>query len=203
MVNSVRVYQLVTNNSSTNSTPYIASLQPTSTTATTSSTTAPSPTGSYCPTYNFTIVQAGPSYYEIICGLNYPGGDLGPPPGYHASTFEQCVNLCNVWNSQMGANYCVGVAWTGTACYPKNSQRTPAPYQAGYASARMIYYGYPLISDNPNSTTTSSATTYISTVVMPQIYSSPNATGLQTQTSLSSASAQAVLGVLGWVGVER
>lgn len=49
----------------------------TSSTLTSSGTSVPSPTGSLCPTYNFQIIQAGAQQYEIECGYELTGRDLG------------------------------------------------------------------------------------------------------------------------------
>lgn len=192
------MYQLQVNDTNSTTTPYIASLQPTSTLASSSTppTSVPSPTTSYCPTYNFTAIQLASSEFEIICGYNYAGPDIGSPPGYTASTFEQCVQGCSQWNTLNGANYCVMVAWdrTGQFCYYKNGvDSTPA--DSGFDSARLLYYGYPQIADNPNSSTTMSASsTYVSTPVIPQTYENPT-TSSSSQTLTSASGASSILGV--------
>jgi hypothetical protein len=80
-VNFVKVYQLVDSSSSASGsqTPYIASLQPTQSAQIPNNGPAPTPTASLCPTYNFTVVQSGAFKYEIECGVNPSGSDIGKP----------------------------------------------------------------------------------------------------------------------------
>jgi hypothetical protein len=121
--------------------PYIASLQPTPSAASSASSAAVAiPTASLCPNYNFTVVQEGSFQYEIECGYNPPGSDLGPPySGYSVQSFEDCVGGCTYWNIHNGSYVCGGVAYivNSRACYWKKSISS-APAAPGYNGARLM-----------------------------------------------------------------
>lgn len=123
--------------------PYIASLQPTASSGSvglSSSAAVAVPTASLCPNYNFTVVQEGNFQYEIECGYNPPGSDLGPPyPGYSVTSFEDCVGGCTYWNVNNGSYVCGGVAYNANikACYWKKSISS-APAASGYYGARLM-----------------------------------------------------------------
>ncbi|KAK6373558.1 hypothetical protein LTS17_008050 [Exophiala oligosperma] len=174
-INSVRVYQLVDSGSSaTSSSPYIASLQPTSTISTTTgSTPTPTPTTALCPGYNFTVVQLGAFSYEIECGVNPGGHDIGAPySGFQVNSFEDCIAGCSYWNANISANYCAAVTYqfSSKACYWKKDCYAQ-PANAAYNGARLIYYAYPQVTDDPRSQTlTSSSTSYVQTTPTPNTW---------------------------------
>ncbi|KAK5441476.1 hypothetical protein LTS15_011243 [Exophiala xenobiotica] len=178
-INSVRVYQLAGSSSNATSSPYIASLQPTSTISSTSSTPTPTPTTSLCPGYNFTVVQSGAFKYEIECGINPSGSDLGAPySGYPVNSFEDCVGGCSYWNANVTANICGAVAYqiSNKACYWKRSAGS-TPLNPAFNGARLIYYAYPQVTDDPRSqTTTTSSSSYVQTVATPNTYVNPSVT---------------------------
>ncbi|EXJ87868.1 hypothetical protein A1O1_04795 [Capronia coronata CBS 617.96] len=187
-INSIRVYQLAgaSPNATSSSTPYIASDQPAqSTVISTSSAATPTPTTSLCPAYNFTVVQSGTFKYEIECGVNPGGSDIGRPyPNYVVNSFEDCVAGCSYWNVNITANICGAVTYqiSSKACYWKRNVGS-TPMNSGYNGARLIYYAYPQVTDNPNMVTSStSSTSYVATSVTPQTYVNPS---VSTSTSFS------------------
>ncbi|KIW97726.1 uncharacterized protein Z519_01310 [Cladophialophora bantiana CBS 173.52] len=173
-INSIRVYQLVdpSANASSTSTAYVASNQPTQSSTSTIPSPTPVPTTSLCPTYNFTVVQSGNFKYEIECGVNIGGSDIGRPyPSYQVTSFEDCVAGCSYWNTYNSSNICGGVTYqvSNKACYWKrNVGSTPA--DPNFNSARLMYYAYPLVTDDPRQQTSSSSssTSYVATSVTPQ-----------------------------------
>ncbi|KIW83989.1 hypothetical protein Z517_03235 [Fonsecaea pedrosoi CBS 271.37] len=186
-INSIRVYQLVDPNAnvSSNATTYIASNQPTPSSTSTISSSTPVPTTSLCPTYNFTVVQAGDYKYEVECGVNIGGSDIGRPyPNYPVNSFEDCVAGCSYWNTFNISNICGGVTYrvSTRACFWKrNVGSTPA--DPNFNSARLIYYAYPQVTDDPRKrTSSSSSTSYVATSVTPQYYV---AAGTTSSTSFS------------------
>ncbi|KAH0832512.1 endo-1,3(4)-beta-glucanase [Fonsecaea pedrosoi] len=186
-INSIRVYQLVDPNAnvSSNPTTYIASDQPTPSSTSTISSSTPVPTTSLCPTYNFTVVQAGNYKYEVECGVNIGGSDIGRPyPNYPVNSFEDCVAGCSYWNTFNISNICGGVTYrvSTRACFWKrNVGSTPA--DPNFNSARLIYYAYPQVTDDPRKrTSSSSSTSYVATSVTPQYYV---AVGTTSSTSFS------------------
>ncbi|KIV79786.1 hypothetical protein PV11_07331 [Exophiala sideris] len=185
-INSIRVYQLANSSSPSSSSSYIASLQPTSATAVASSTgTTPtvSPGTSLCPTYNFTVIEQSNLEYEIVCGFNPAGADIGAPKGpngnWPVNSFQDCVAGCSYWNNNINDNSCAGVAYivSSNACYWKSSISSN-PNQPGYNGARLIYYAYPQVTDNPNhqaaAATTSATSPYVFTSVPPATYVAPS-----------------------------
>ncbi|KAJ8111750.1 hypothetical protein OPT61_g5729 [Boeremia exigua] len=66
------------------------------------------------------------SIFQVICGMDYWGGDLG---SIQADSFENCLEACSA-NAQ-----CVSVAYGGTTCYMKN-ELTPALSNTGTWSAK-------------------------------------------------------------------
>ncbi|KIW12518.1 hypothetical protein PV08_09795 [Exophiala spinifera] len=193
-INSVRVYQIADSDSNATSSPYIASLQPTSTISTTSSTPAPTPTTALCPGYNFTVVQSGAFKYEIECGVNPAGHDIGAPyQGFQVNSFEDCIAGCSYWNDNITANYCGAVTYqvSTKACYWKRDCYAQ-PADARYNGARLIYYAYPQVTDDPRSqTSSSSSTSYVQTTPTPNTYLPPSGTTstsfvLISETPLSS-----------------
>ncbi|EXJ86714.1 hypothetical protein A1O3_03667 [Capronia epimyces CBS 606.96] len=178
-VNSIRVYQLVASspNATSTATPYIASDQPSQSTVSTTSTATPTPTTSLCPSYNFTVVRSGTLNYEIECGVNPGGSDIARPyPNFVVNSFEDCVAGCSYWNVNITANICGAVAYqiSSKACYWKRNVGS-TPLNSAYNGARLIYYAYPQVTDNPNLVTSStSSTSYVATVVAPQTYVNPS-----------------------------
>ena len=142
-----------------------------------SSTTSASSTPTYIPVCSsgapeFSYVNNNGSTYEVECGHNIGGSDIGIPAGYTYKDFWGCIRACNAWNYQMGTTYCVAVTYSmsSNTCYAKKSVSgtNPNPVQAGFNGARLIYSGYPSITDNPASTavsTTSPVTTTSSVAV--------------------------------------
>ncbi|KAJ9610217.1 hypothetical protein H2200_004994 [Cladophialophora chaetospira] len=188
-INSVRVYQLVDpDNPTANGAPYIASEQPPQSTAPTTASTPVNPTTSLCPTYNFTVIQSGAYKYEIECGYDVGGFDLGPPTStYSYTNFEGCVGGCSLWNQNNGSSTCAGVTYSigNNACYWK-SYIYSNPARDNFASARMLYYAYPVVADDPRSQTTSSSTgVYVQTLATPNYYVVSNATSTTTLSLIS------------------
>ena len=156
----------------------------------TSSTTVPSPTGSLCPNYSFQIIQAGNQQYEIECGFEIPGHDIGLPysPYPNIQSFQQCLAACNYWNENtatpcIAANYYARI----NACYLKDTIRERIP-SLTINVARLIYSGYPSITDAPSgSTTTTSAT--ISNSGSSATGTASSSTSISTALASSSTSA--------------
>lgn len=139
----MRVYQLQPAGASASSSmPYIASLQPNPSAASSASPAAVAvPTASLCPNYNFTVVQQSGLQYEIECGYNPAGSDLGRPyASYSVQSFEDCVGGCTYWNTHNGSYICGGVAYivSSKACYWKKSVSNTPPAAPGYNGARLM-----------------------------------------------------------------
>lgn len=103
-------------------------------------TTVPVPTGSDLTCVegawdgkNFTT--SGGNQYAIICGREYPGGDL---KGVEAETFEDCVEACDAVEG------CIDVSYVAPACYLKSSLTTLQ--DAGYVST-ALFIGRPAVPD--------------------------------------------------------
>ncbi|KIW53219.1 hypothetical protein PV05_08809 [Exophiala xenobiotica] len=203
-IKSVRVYQLADSSSNATSSPYIASLQPTSTISSTSSAPTPTPTTSLCPGYNFTVVQSGAFKYEIECGVNPGGSDLGAPySGYPVNSFEDCVGGCSYWNANVTANICGAVAYqiSNKACYWKRSAGS-TPLNPAFNGARLIYYAYPQVTDDPRSqtTTTSSSGTYVQTVATANTYVNPSVASTTSYSLVSETPASSLTDGVGMGG---
>lgn len=202
-INYVRVYQLVDPAAPPGGPEYIASMQPPNSVTAVSSSVVPaaSPTASLCPTYNFTTILDGGLTYEIECSFDPPGPDLPPPyAGYIVRTFEDCVAGCTYWNTMNGTNLCGGVSYDASVpfCYYKKYIDQTPKYRSGFAGARLIYYGYPQITDDPRSQTVSAISTFIEIIPTPQFYRpltatpSLSTTFILTSTSISSATASTI-----------
>ena len=103
-------------------------------------TTVPVPTGSDLTCLegawdgkNFTTSSG--NQYAIICGREYPGGDL---KGVGAATFEDCVDACDATEG------CIDVSYVAPACYLKSS--LTALQDAGYVST-ALFVGRPTVAD--------------------------------------------------------
>jgi hypothetical protein len=113
-----------------------------------------------CPLYDFQIIQAGDQQYEIECGYEFLGTDIGFPytPYPVIQSFQQCLEACNFWTENT-ATTCVTAIYQAknNECYLKdaiNSRNTSLTFNA----ARLIYPGYPSITDNPTSPNTAPST---------------------------------------------
>ena len=68
---------------------------------------------------NATVYTAQNAQFDILCGVDYAGGDMG---AQGVSTFVECITLCD---STPG---CVNVAFAPWGmCYLKNQNTTPSP----------------------------------------------------------------------------
>ncbi len=79
-----------------------------------------------------TFTASSGNQYAIICGREYPGGDL---KGVEAATFVDCVEACDTTPD------CIDVSYVAPACYLKSSLTTLQ--DAGYVST-ALYIGRPV-----------------------------------------------------------
>jgi hypothetical protein len=79
-----------------------------------------------------TFTASSGNQYAIICGREYPGGDL---KGVEAATFEDCVEACDTTPD------CIDVSYVAPACYLKSSLTTLQ--DAGYVST-ALFIGRPI-----------------------------------------------------------
>ncbi|KAF7507284.1 hypothetical protein GJ744_010718 [Endocarpon pusillum] len=169
----------------------------TSTLATgTMSSTLPSPTGSVCPTYNFQIIQAGSQMYEVECGYELLGHDIGLPysPYPVVQTFQQCLAACNYWNENT-ATPCIAADFLASenACYLKDTmtgRRASSTFNAG----RLIYSAYPSITDAPGSSSATTLTVSSSSSTRPVSSSSTISTTSTGPLVSSSAGSNSISG---------
>jgi hypothetical protein len=101
-------------------------------------------------TYNYQVVQPGSSAYEVECYAlldENPTGSLTP----NIATFENCINQCDIINTNSGVGACQGVSYNATIqlCLTYTSIGSTAyPYFDKTArSARLIYPAYSFIKD--------------------------------------------------------
>lgn len=185
-INSVRVYQLA-DPSGLNplSTPYIASQHPQqiiTTTITASSAIAtlnldslPTlSTADLCSRYSFSIISDGDFKYEIACGVNPPGPDITylPYAGFQTKSLADCIKGCSYYNLNNGTNICGAVVHDSLInfCYFKRYIDAPLVIDSRYNEVRLIYYGYPEITDNPSLASQTSSSAFVATVPVPQTY---------------------------------
>jgi hypothetical protein len=69
-----------------------------------------------CPSSDGSTFTTGAATFEVSCGTDYYGGDMGYVT---TDTFEECMTSCA---SAIG---CVDVAYNGNTCYMKNTLNTP------------------------------------------------------------------------------
>jgi hypothetical protein len=74
-----------------------------------------------------TFTASSGNQYSIICGREYPGGDL---KGVDAATFAGCVEACDTTPD------CIDVSYVAPACYMKSSLTTLQ--DAGYVSTALF-----------------------------------------------------------------
>lgn len=195
-VNNVRVYQLVDPDDSTPFSTYIASEQAPST----ATSVAPAPVATpnlnvdeLCPQYNFSIITDGKYQYEIACDFDPPGPDRTGQPyqGFSATSMADCIAGCTYMNEHNGTNSCGGVSHYAAInfCYFKKYIDAQPTYRPGYNEIRLIYYGYPQITDDPNLATADSTltTSFIETIPTPQTYRPLTTTTTPSITSTSAS----------------
>ncbi|KAK5955112.1 hypothetical protein OHC33_003791 [Knufia fluminis] len=194
-VNYVRVYQLVDPEGAPPSATYIASEQPPKTVSSASYAVATPnlDTDSLCPQYNFQIVTDGKYQYEIACDFDPPGPDIigDPYDGFKANSLADCIAGCTYMNENNGTNFCGAVTHLASInfCYFKKYINGTPQYRKGYNEIRLIYYGYPQITDDPNSSADSTATSvFVETIPTPQTYRPLTTTPMVTTTSMASSS---------------
>ncbi|KAK5095182.1 hypothetical protein LTR70_003660 [Exophiala xenobiotica] len=201
-VNYVRVYQLVDPEGDAPSATYIASEQAPNT-ATNAYTAAPAVStpnldaDSLCPQYNFTIITDGKYQYEIACDVDPPGPNLigDPYPGFKANSMADCIAGCTYFNENNGANTCGGATHYAAInfCYFKKYIDGPPVYRPGYNEIRLIYYGYPQVTDDPRSTADSTFTSvFIESIPTPQTYRPLTTTSMATTTSVATTSSSTI-----------
>ena len=79
-----------------------------------------------------TFTASSGNQYSIICGREYPGGDL---KGVEAATFADCVEACDTTPD------CIDVSYVAPACYMKSSLTTLQ--DAAYVST-ALFLGRPV-----------------------------------------------------------
>ena len=132
----------------------------------TSTTSAAATFTSLCPAHSFQTHPVGTSTYEIECGYQLFGTDIGLPYNdYNASSFFRCVQACNYWNannaSSPSSTPCVGAVFqlSNSACLNKGSISSPPnAVNADYQGARLIYSAYESITDAPSTVSSTSPT---------------------------------------------
>ncbi len=138
----------------------------TSTTSTTAVTCSAAPTASSCPTpsgvsepYCYSHSRYGNvANYELECASTFAGAALQP---LIASSLEDCIGWCQYQNT-LTVNSCVGITFLKGAvvqggpnnCFRYSSLTCASRSQSAYDSARMIYSGYPQMTDYGNSSFT-------------------------------------------------
>jgi len=197
-INYVRVYQLVDPEGGVPSATYIASEQAPSTP--TNAYTAPVATpnldiDSLCPEYNFQIISDGKYEYEIACGYDPPGPDITglPYDGFEVKSMADCIAGCTYLNENNGTNSCGAVAVNADVnnpfCYFKKYIDATPTARTGFNEIRLMYYGYPQITDNPDATADSTFTsTFVETIPTPQTYRPLTTTFKATTTSVANTS---------------
>lgn len=113
--------------------------------------------------------------YEIACDFDPPGPDIigDPYKGFKANSLADCLKGCTYMNDNNGTNKCGGVAHFAEInfCYFKKYIDGNLKYRPGYNQIRLIYYGYPQITDDPRSVADSTLTSvFIETIPTPQSY---------------------------------
>jgi hypothetical protein len=77
---------------------------------------------------NNTVYDTAVASYDILCGVDYAGGDVAAQTGL--ASFEECIDLCDETLS------CVDVSYApGGTCWMKSSLGTPSQ-NAGIWTAR-------------------------------------------------------------------
>ncbi|KAK6371986.1 hypothetical protein LTR64_003899 [Lithohypha guttulata] len=195
-VNYVRVYQLDDPESDTEYRTYIASEQAPSTATQAVADPVSTPNlavDELCPTYNFSVITDGKYKYEVACDFDPPGPDIvgQPYPGFKVDSLADCVAGCTYMNENNGTNKCGGVAHSSkdNFCYFKKFIQGTPQYRKGFNQVRLIYYGYPQITDDPRSTADSTLTSiFIETIPTPQTYRPLTITTRPSVTTTSSVS---------------
>lgn len=92
-----------------------------------------------------------------------------------------------MWNTLSLTGTCAAVTYNISlnACYWKSTIWSE-PLDPDFASARFIYYGYPVVTDNRNLQTATSSSSFVEIIPTPQYYRYPTIT--YSSTSLSTAS---------------
>ncbi|KAI0203467.1 WSC domain-containing protein [Astrocystis sublimbata] len=133
----------------------------TTTTTTTTSKTGPTTTpdkGPACPASDNSLYQSADASFEVHCGIDYAGGDIG---ALNANTFGGCIDACA---STAG---CKAVAYVGASCYLKGSIGAPNPNGAVWG-ARVA-----ASSLTSSTTSTTSASTTTTTTTTTQVTNTP------------------------------
>lgn len=213
-INSVRVYQLADPSGlNTSPAPYIASQQ----TANTASATISAPTAiatlnlntlpalstaELCSRYNFSIISDGNFQYEIACGVNPPGPDITSLPyaGFQTKSLADCIKGCTYYNLNNGTNVCGAVAHDSLIdfCYFKKYIDAPLVVNPRFNEVRLIYYGYPEITDNPSLALQTSSSVFVETIPVPQTYRPLTATStavVASTTSVTATSRRTAMGI--------
>lgn len=187
------MYQLVDPDDTATPTSYIASQQPATAATNTGTALAAVATpnlsaDSLCPQYNFSVITDGKYQYEIACDFDPPGPDITEQPykGFTAKSLADCIAGCTYMNQNNGTNKCGGVAYNADNpfCYFKKYIDGTPKYRKGFNEVRLIYYGYPQITDDPRSTADSTATSiFVETIPTPQTYRPLTTTSKATVTS--------------------
>lgn len=194
-VNYVRVYQLEDPAGSETVPSYIASEQA-SMVVTSAALPVATPnlsTDTLCPKYNFSIITDGKYQYEIACDFDPPGPDyIGMPHiGFKVNSLADCIAGCTYLNEHNGTNSCGGVAHSSidNYCYFKRYIDGAPKYRKGFNEVRLIYYGYPQITDDPRSTADSTLTSvFVESIPTPQTYRPSTSVTSTTVMSTSSQS---------------
>lgn len=69
---------------------------------------------------NNTIYETATRSYDILCGVDYAGGDVAAQGG--VASFEACIELCDATPACIDVSYALG-----GACYMKSTLGTPNP----------------------------------------------------------------------------
>jgi hypothetical protein len=67
---------------------------------------------------NNTVYDTAVASYDILCGVDYAGGDVAAQTGL--ASFEDCIDLCDETLN------CIDVSYGGGTCWMKSSLGTPS-----------------------------------------------------------------------------
>ncbi|KAK5232411.1 hypothetical protein LTR47_006624 [Exophiala xenobiotica] len=188
------VSSTISSSSLTTRAPTSTTTLPFSTTTTTPSYCSATPTTTaLCPTYNHQAlnVNGDGSCYEVECSTTLQGNILNGN-STTASSLNTCVSYCTLYNVAVpygcvGVNYLGSLAGSSPNCILMSAISSTTS-GVGIDSARLLYPGYPAISDPVYTTTTSSTMSPIISTSSTSSTSATQTTGTGTSTTTSTTS---------------
>ncbi|EHY58324.1 hypothetical protein HRR83_007313 [Exophiala dermatitidis] len=180
----------------------------TSTTSYSPLSCAPAPSASACPgtsptCYDYNIYGSNVNY-EVECGTSFTGSSIQP---LLAFSLEDCIMWCQYQNL-LQPNSCIGLTFqegsvgqgTSNNCYRYSSLTCATRGNSTFDSARMLYSGYPRMTDysDPNfvcgaaaSSTSTTTRTVTSTTTIAPASSSTSASTAGTSSRASTTTSAA------------